>query len=61
MCLDDTDKGREAFSKIKARSRRAGALAMFLEALDATLSAVNAPDARGYFEHCGYRAAMPLP
>jgi hypothetical protein len=54
----DLNPIEEAFSKIKARLRRAGALAMFLEALDAALSAVNAPDARGLFDHCGYRAAV---
>jgi len=47
----------EAFSKIKgllgkaeARTREA-----LTEAMGATISAVTAGDARGFFEHCGYR------
>ena len=55
MCLNDTDKGRESFSKIKwivhkteSRSRKA-----LVEAIGAALSAVTASDARGFFEHCG--------
>jgi transposase len=50
----------EAFSKIKgllrkveARSREA-----LLEAIGAAISAVTAKDAHGFFEHCGYRAAV---
>ena len=49
----------EAFSKIKgllrkveARSREA-----LLEALGAAISAITDRDARGFFNHCGYRAA----
>ena len=55
MCLNDTDKGRESFSKIKwivhkteSRSRKA-----LVEAIGAALSAVTALDGRGFFEHCG--------
>ena len=50
----------EAFSKIKgllrkveARSREA-----LLEAIGAAISALSARDARGFFEHCGYRAMV---
>jgi hypothetical protein len=57
MCLDDTDKGREAFSKIKALLRRAGARIReaLVEAIGRALDAVTGRDVRGYFEHCGYR------
>jgi transposase len=50
----------EAFSKIKgllrkveARSREA-----LLEAIGAAISALSAQDARGFFEHCGYRVGV---
>jgi transposase len=50
----------EAFSKIKgflrkveARSREA-----LLEAIGTALSALSAQDARGFFEHCGYRVGV---
>jgi transposase len=50
----------EAFSKIKGllrkvevRSREA-----LLEAIGAAISALSARDARGFFEHCGYRAMV---
>jgi transposase len=50
----------EAFSKIKglirkveARSREA-----LLEAIGAAISAITNQDARGFFEHCGYRAVV---
>jgi transposase len=50
----------EAFSKIKgllrkveARSREA-----LLEAIGAAISAVSDRDARGFFEHCGYRTTV---
>ena len=60
--LDNTDKGREAFSKIKglmrkteARSRKA-----LVEAMGKALDAVTARDARRFFEHCGYCALGQL-
>jgi len=60
--LDDTDKGREAFSKIKgflrkveARSREA-----LVEAMGKALSAVSTHDARDFFEHCGYHQPAQL-
>ena len=50
----------EAFSKIKglirkveARSREA-----LLEAIGAAISAITGQDARGFFEHCGYRTTV---
>jgi hypothetical protein len=57
MCPDDTDKGREAFSKIKEILRRACARTRetLLEALGEALSAVSIRDAQGFFEHAGYR------
>jgi transposase len=52
----------EAFSKVKcllrkveARSREA-----LLEAIGKALDAITARDARGFFEHCGYRASGQL-
>ncbi len=47
----------EAFSKIKALLRKAQARTReaLIEAAGAAISAVTARDARGFFEHCGYR------
>ena len=52
----------EAFSKIKGILRRAGARTKetLLEVLGEALSAVSAQDARGYFEHAGYRPQAQL-
>ena len=60
MCLDDTDKGREAFAKIKgvlrkAQARNRGAL---IEAIGRAISAVTAQDVHGFFEHCGYGVSV---
>ena len=46
----------EAFSKIKALLRKAGARDRdaLVEAIGLALSAVSAKDARGWFGHCGY-------
>ena len=41
--------------KAEARSREA-----LLEALGAAISALSAQDARGFFEHCSYRAMVQL-
>jgi hypothetical protein len=63
MCLDNTDKGREAFSKVKGLLRRARARTReaLIEAMGQALDAVTNRDARGFFEHCGYRStALPL-
>ena len=50
----------EAFSKIKGLMRKAQARSReaLLEAMGKAISALSAEDARGYFEHCGYRAAV---
>jgi hypothetical protein len=37
--------------KVEARSREA-----LLEVIGAAISAITDQDARGFFEHCGYRA-----
>jgi hypothetical protein len=57
MSLDDTDKGREAFSKIKRFLRHIGARTreVLVEATGKALDAVTAEDALGFFTHCGYR------
>jgi transposase len=56
----DLNPIEEAFSKIKglirkveARSREA-----LLEVIGAAISAITGQDARGFFEHCGYRATV---
>ena len=41
--------------KVEARTREA-----LVEAIGMALSAVSARDARGFFEHRGYRAAVQL-
>ncbi len=52
----------EAFSKIKAMVRQAGARTReaLVEVLGEALSAISAQDARGYFEHAGYRPRAQL-
>ena len=52
----------EAFAKIKGMLRQAGARTKdaLVEALGEALSAVSAQDARGYFEHAGYRPQVQL-
>ena len=53
----------EAFSKIKALLRRAGTRTgeALVEAIGRALGAVTARDARGFFDHCGYRLASQSP
>jgi transposase len=48
----------EAFSKVKGLMRRAEARTReaLVEAMGKALGAVSASDARGFFEHGGYRA-----
>ena len=58
----DVNPIEEAFSKIKgmvrrARARRRDAL---VDVLGEALSAISAQDARGYFEHAGYRLRAQL-
>jgi transposase len=50
----------EAFAKIKGILRKAEARSReaLIEAIARAISAVNARDARGFFEHCGYRAMV---
>ncbi len=50
----------EAFSKIKRLVRKAESRSRkaLVEAIGAALSAATASDARGFFEHCGYRQAV---
>ena len=50
----------EAFSKIKGLIHKAEARSRetLLEAIEAAISALSAKDARGFFEHCGYRVAV---
>lgn len=52
----------EAFSKIKALLRKAEARTReaLIEAMGRAISAVTARDARGFFEHCGYRLVGQL-
>jgi transposase len=52
----------EAFSKIKDMLRQAGARTKdaLVEVLGEALSAISAQDARGYFEHAGYRPQAQL-
>ena len=59
----DLNPIEEAFAKLKALLRRAGARTReaLLEAMGRTLGAVTARDARGFFVHRGYRAAAQLP
>jgi len=54
----DLNPIEEAFSKIKALLRRAEARSRgaLVGTVGRALSAVTARDARGFFEHCGYRA-----
>ena len=53
----DLNPIEEAFAKIKALLRKAGARTReaLLEAMGGALDAVSASDARGFFEHRGYR------
>ncbi|HZC00022.1 MAG TPA: IS630 family transposase [Gammaproteobacteria bacterium] len=56
----DLNPIEEAFSKIKRLMRKAEARTReaLVEAIGSALSAVTSRDARGFFEHCGYR--MPV-
>jgi transposase len=52
----------EAFAKIKGMVRQAGARTKdaLVDVLGEALSAISARDARGYFEHAGYRPQAQL-
>lgn len=54
----DLNPIEEAFAKLKALLRRAGARSReaLIEAMGRALEAVTASDARGFFEHRGYRS-----
>jgi hypothetical protein len=62
MYLDDAYKGREAFSKIKGILRKVGARSReaLIEAMGKALDAITSWDAKGFFEHCGYRSPGQL-
>jgi transposase len=54
----DMNPIEEAFSKVKARLRKAAARTReaLVEAMGEALSAVTLQDARGWFAHCGYES-----
>ncbi len=58
----DLNPIEEAFAKLKALLRKAGARTReaLIEAIGWALEAVTAKDARGFFEHRGYRATAQL-
>jgi transposase len=57
----DLNPIEEAFAKLKALLRRAGARCeALMEAIGQALDALTASDARGFFEHRGYRAKVHL-
>ena len=58
----DLNPIEEAFAKIKAllRKARARTREALLEAMGKALDAVTTTDARGFFEHRGYRATAQL-
>jgi transposase len=58
----DLNPIEEAFSKIKGLIRKAEARSreVLLEAIGAAISAITDQDARGFIEHCGYRATVQL-
>ena len=57
MHLDDTYKGREAFSKVKGILRRAKGRTReaLVEATGRALDAITPEDIRGFYSDCGYR------
>jgi hypothetical protein len=57
MCLDDTHKGREAFSKVKTFLRKVQARTReaLVEATGGALDAITPKDIRGFYADCGYR------
>jgi transposase len=60
--LPDLNPIEEAFAKLKAllRKARARTREALIEAMGRALKAVTARDARGFFEHCGYRTPAQL-
>ena len=58
----DLNPIEEAFSKLKCLIRKVearGRVAL-LKAIGMAISALSAQDARGFFEHCGYRDMVQL-
>jgi hypothetical protein len=63
MSLNDSHKGREAFSKIKQLARKAGARTReaLVKATAEALSTITLEDAVGWFAHAGYESrGQPL-
>ena|SRR5215204_4137914 len=63
ICIwDNTDKGKEVFSKIKDLLRKAEARTReaLVDAIGTGISMVTPEDARGFFEHCGYTTPVRL-
>ena len=58
----DLNPIEEAFAKINNHSREACARSRgaLVEAMGTALLVISAPDARGFFEHAGYRPAGQL-
>jgi transposase len=58
----DLNPIEEAFSKIKGLVRKAETRTKeaLVEAIGSALSAITSRDARGFFEHCGYRMSVQL-
>ena len=59
----DLNPIEQAFSKVKGLLRKAEARTReaLISAMGRALDAVSAQDARGFFEHCGYRqVGQPL-
>jgi transposase len=56
----DLNPIEEAFSKLKGLFRRGEARTRegLIESIGAAISAVTGEDARGFFEHCGYRMSV---
>jgi transposase len=56
----DLNPIEEAFSKLKGLLRRGEARTRegLVESIGAAISAVTGEDARGFFEHCGYRMSV---
>jgi transposase len=59
----DLNPIEEGFSKVKGILRKAQARTheTLIETMGSALAAVGLSDARGFFEHRGYRAAMDQP
>jgi transposase len=58
----DLNPIEEAFSKMKGILRKVGARSReaLIEAMGHALDAITSPDAKGFFEHCGYRSVGQL-